>query len=87
MDQESLEKILTEVDNSQPKLRRLNRMKGIMEVKLKEQDLITHSTWHDVLYEEHFEIQDVMHNPIAFKATNDPDTMCYHEDMREFDRG
>ena len=29
----------------------------------------------------------MMDDPIALKATNYPDTMCYHEAMREFDRG
>ena len=82
MDQESIEKMLTEGDNIQP-----NRIKSVMEIKLKEQELLSHSTHYDVLREENYETHDMMDYPITFKITNDSDTMCYYEDMREFDRG
>ena len=82
MDQESVEKILTEGDNVQP-----NMIKSVMEVKLKEQELLSHSTCYDSLHEEEYEIQEMMDDPIAFKAMNDPDATHYHEAMRESDRG
>ena len=28
-----------------------------------------------------------MEDRTAFKATNDPDAMCYHEEMKALDRG
>ena len=59
----------------------------MMEVKITEQDLLSHSTCYEVLHEEDYEIQDGIDDSIAFKATNDPDTVCYHEAMRKSDRG
>ena len=75
MGQESLEKDLIESDEIQLKLRRLSRIKRTMEHK-KEQELLSHSTYFDVLHEDDYELQDVMDDPIAFNATNDLDTIC-----------
>ena len=87
MRQDSLDKNLTEVDESQPKQRRSNRINIMMEDKLKEQELASNSTCYDILHEEDYELQDMMDDPIAFEAIDNPDNMCYHEAMRESDRG
>ena len=87
MDQESLEKNLTEGDEKQQKLRRSNRIKSIMEDKIKEQDLLSHFTYYDFIHEDDYDLQDRMDIPIEFEATNFTDTMHYHESMKASDRG
>ena len=89
MDQESLEKILTGGggNDSEPKIRRSNRIKSMVEVKLKEQELLFHSTCDDFLHEEDCEIQDAIDDPTSFDTTNYPSTIHYQEDMRESNRG
>jgi hypothetical protein len=49
-------------------------------------NITSYSTYYDVLHEEDFSIQDKMTDPIAFKASTDPDTMYYHEAMAAPDR-
>ena len=49
-------------------------------------DPSAYSAYYDVLHEEDFELQDRMNDPIAFKASSDPDTMYYHEAMSAPDR-
>jgi len=48
----------------------------------KEQENMTFSAYYDALHEDDYSTQDMMDDPIAFKATHDPDTMHYHEAMR-----
>jgi hypothetical protein len=50
-------------------------------------NITSYSTYYDALHEEDFAIQDQMQDPIAFKASSDPDTMHYHEAMAAPDRG
>ena len=38
------------------------------------------------MHEEGYALQDDMDDPIAFKATGDPDTMCYYQAMRAPDK-
>ena len=52
-------------------------------------DPTAHHAYYEVLHEEDYHIQDSMDDPLAFKASGDPDTMYYHEamlapDKREF---
>ena len=82
IDQESLDKCLREGNESQSKLRLLSRTKHMMEDKIKEQDLLSHSIYCEVLHEEDSELKDRMNDPIVFKAANEPDTMFYHEAMK-----
>ena len=49
-------------------------------------NITSYSSYYDVLHEEDFSIQDKMTDPIAFKASTDPDTMYYHEAMAAPDR-
>ena len=42
--------------------------------------------YYDALYREDYKIQDEMTNPISFSASSDPDTMYYHQAMKEPDR-
>ena len=46
----------------------------------------SYSAYYDVLHEEDFTLQDEMSDPIAFKASSDPDTMFYHEAISAPDR-
>ena len=39
----------------------------------------SYSAYYDVLHEEDFTLQDEMSDPIAFKASSDPDTMFFHK--------
>jgi hypothetical protein len=48
--------------------------------------ITSYSTYYDVLHEEDFSIQDAMQDPIAFKASGDPDTMYYHQAMAASDK-
>ena len=55
--------------------------------RIKEQELLSQSTYCDVLHRDDYELQDRMDDAIAFKTTNDPDVMHCHEAMKESDRG
>jgi hypothetical protein len=48
--------------------------------------ITSYSTYYDALHEDDYSIQDAMMDPIAFKASSDPDTMHYHEAMAAPDR-
>jgi hypothetical protein len=48
--------------------------------------ITSYSTYYDALHEDDFQLQDQMLDPIAFKATSDPDTMHYHQAMVAPDR-
>jgi hypothetical protein len=50
-------------------------------------NVTSYSSYYDALHEDDYEIQDKMMDPIAFKASTDPDTMYYHEAMAAPDRG
>lgn len=41
--------------------------------------------YYDVLHQEDYSLQDEMNDPIAFKASTDPDTMYYHQAMQAAD--
>ena len=49
-DQESLEKDLREGDENQPKLRHSSWKNPMIEDEIKEQELLSHSTYYDVMY-------------------------------------
>ena len=49
-------------------------------------DPTAYSAYYDVLHEEDFALQDQMNDPLAFKASSDPDTLYYHEAMAAPDR-
>ena len=51
-----------------------------------EQEKLAFSVYFDDLHEEDYNIQERMDNLIAFKATNNPNTMCYHQAMRASDK-
>ena len=58
----------------------------MIEVKLKEQELISHPTCYAILHKEYYEFQDMMDDPIAFQATNDPDATHCYEAMRQYNQ-
>ena len=47
---------------------------------------LAYSAYYDVLHEDDYIMQDQMCDPIAFKASSDPDTMYYHQAMTAPDR-
>jgi hypothetical protein len=47
---------------------------------------LAYSAYYDVLHEDDYSMQDKMCDPIAFKASSDPDTMYYHQAMTAPDR-
>ena len=53
---------------------------------LEQQDLIF-SSYFDALHKEDYKIQEDMDDPIAFKASGDPDSMYYYQAMRAPDKG
>ena len=58
----------------------------MIEDKIKEQEIMSHSAYYEVLHEDDYERHDRMEDPIAFKATKDPDNMHYHQTMSTPDR-
>jgi hypothetical protein len=48
--------------------------------------ITSYSTYYDALHQDDYALQDAMLDPIAFKASSDPDTMHYHEAMAAPDR-
>lgn len=47
---------------------------------------VVHDQYYKVLHEDDYILQDKMQDPIAFKASSDPDTMYYHQAIRAPDR-
>ena len=45
-----------------------------------------HDQYCEVLHEEDYKLQDEMFDPIAFKATSNPDDMYYHQALKEPDK-
>ena len=52
---------------------------------MKEQELISHSTYYAFLHEDDCELKDRMDDPIAFNASKEQDEMHNHEAMRASD--
>ena len=42
-------------------------------------------SYYECMHEDDYKLQDQMKDPIAFKALNDPDTMYWHQAMRQQD--
>jgi hypothetical protein len=49
-------------------------------------NITSYSSYYDILHEEDFLIQDQMCDPIAFKASSDPDNLYYHQAMAAPDK-
>ena len=47
---------------------------------------VAYSTYYDALHEDDYLLQDEMADPIAFIARSDPDTMYFHQAMKQPDR-
>ena len=73
--------------NAQPPQSDVYRTRSGRESRAPERfDPTGYSAYYEVLHEEDFQIQDDMCDPIAFKASSDPDTLYYHEAMAAPDR-
>ena len=84
-----------EVDETQPPLRRSIRtqiptnkfLESVSQQTLTfEPQTITCSSYYEAMYEDDYELQDQMNDPIAFLATANKDTFYYHEAMKAPDR-
>ena len=45
-----------------------------------------HDSYYEVLHEDDFKLQDEMLDPIAFKATGNPDDMYFHQALKQPDK-
>ena len=85
---QDLEGDITQIDDAVAP-RRSGRTRKMTEagIQNQEQKDLAFSAYFDAFHEEDYKIQEDMDDPIAFKASADPDTMCYHQAMRAPDKG
>ena len=78
-------------ETTEPTLRRSNRtrvptkefLQSVSQQHLTfESQTIAFNSYYEAMYEEDYELQDQMTDPIAFLATNNKDTLYYHEAMK-----